>query len=843
MDVYDNRRKNWEDLDVTREEIESLTECLKKEEFRKLLIEYAEEVTDPDNRKIYEKEITQLEKERGVDVTFVNPEPGYVIKTSINGEKKCFVNISKSDTVAKPTSHPSQVEGHRGLQWSIPYTLVPPREDFDKKNVRCTVFDVVFHPDTLYLASKNEHFRDIVNSTALDGVENNFKVKLDRKNLKFPKMNFKGVTQPTVIRKPSEAPSKEPLDMEPEIYQKIMASYDENRDRQLNQEEKPRSRSPPPTTYFKKNVSNSENSNSSYTVPKFTIKHRSCIELNEFENHRNARMNCTIPQKLVIVIELPLLKSANDASLDVQERSLCLRSEKPAKYLLELPLPYRINAEGGEAKFDTKHKKLTIVLPVIRTVIPLRDSIEDSGVDTDNGSPPPCSNDNDRLNGSVSPSSQDRETAKAPLISDLIEDSAVFNDRALRTSDSDNSIISFMDPNVKYSLPPFTCNLYDNLLAITVNVKNVDPESIRHRTLDNDSGIHVLLTSIGAGFYPVCYSLCLKIHDHSVDPTSLTVEPWDNNVVFTLSLKNSNDIGSYSVGLNEEFMEQKDLPAATSLKKKFDELMVATEPETDRRIEVIAEGDDVVVNISPKHIDSDEEGETGDEHMKREHRKQHLTKSRSVSESSGDELPNSACSTRSKGILKSRRTHGLSRSVSESSFDDSAMLASSTDLHYDSVHDFNSESDCSSFKKTVRFNDVVSRQLYRSNSSILGQRKKNQRKLKNKKRAHERRVSESENSETEEKDKYKVNTKESSECSDGPETVKPILNRDKLSEHRKTASMEIDARKNSTNPIHKCKRSNKSKENDETLCDADKENTKDIVKTEFKNDLIFDLDM
>ena len=176
MDAYDNRKNNWEDLDVTREELVSFTECLKKEEFRKLLIEYAEEVSNPENRRIYEKEITQLEKERGVDVTFVNPEPGYVIKTSLNGDKKCFVNISKSETVGKPSSQPTYEEGHRGLQWSIPYSLSPPRDDLDKKNVRCTVFDVVFHPDTLYLASKNARFAKIVNNTAMDGVESSFKV-------------------------------------------------------------------------------------------------------------------------------------------------------------------------------------------------------------------------------------------------------------------------------------------------------------------------------------------------------------------------------------------------------------------------------------------------------------------------------------------------------------------------------------------------------------------------------------------------------------------------------------------------------------------------------------------
>lgn len=50
----------------------------------------------------------------------------------------------------------------------------------------------------------------------------------------------------------------------------------------------------------------------------------------------------------------------------------------------------------------------------------------------------------------------------------------------------------------------------------------------------------------------------------------------------------------------------------------------------------------------------------------------------------------------------------------------------------------------SSSKKSVRFNEVVQRQIYRSGSSILGQRNKNQKKAEQKKRRQaERRASES----------------------------------------------------------------------------------------------------
>lgn len=45
-------------------------------------------------------------------------------------------------------------------------------------------------------------------------------------------------------------------------------------------------------------------------------------------------------------------------------------------------------------------------------------------------------------------------------------------------------------------------------------------------------------------------------------------------------------------------------------------------------------------------------------------------------------------------------------------------------------------------EKSVRFSDSVQRQLYRSNSSILGQKKKNQRRNKNKRKVRERANSE-----------------------------------------------------------------------------------------------------
>lgn len=134
--------------------------------------------------------------------------------------------------------------------------------------------------------------------------------------------------------------------------------------------------------------------------------------------------------------------------------------------------------------------------------------------------------------------------------------------------------------------------------------------------------------------------------------------------------------------------------------------------------------------------------------------------------------------------------------------------------------------------------------FHRSNSSILGQRKKNQRKLRNKKRAHDRRTSESENSESEERaEKYKVSHKNESDDNDSQiDKVKPILNHDKSIVHKKSEHIDIDNKRSQCS--HPSKR-NAENEADKTNSWDNKyaDNESNGVKEVFKNDLIFDLDI
>lgn len=278
----------WDKLDITADEVNKIEKALKNEEFRKLLVEYCQEISDPVNRKKYEEEIKQMENERGFDVTFIHPNPGYVIKTSANGQTKTFINIASNEKIDKPEKETSiNSKGEKGSNWSIPYSLSPPRPDQDNRGALCHVYDAIFNPMVLELASKNSAFRDLVNNTALNAVEEAFKVELDKTNLKFPKLKYKGVAKPAVIRKKGENP---PTEFEPSPIDQYYPPL-----KQENQ-----------SIRRKKAVELETHPVNKYATPKYKIVERHSVELN---NEADMKTDLDKPKEIAVTIDLPLLNS------------------------------------------------------------------------------------------------------------------------------------------------------------------------------------------------------------------------------------------------------------------------------------------------------------------------------------------------------------------------------------------------------------------------------------------------------------------------------------------------------------------------------------------------------
>lgn len=92
----------------------------------------------------------------------VTPRPGFVAKTRSATRRgaKVFINICQHEAVDTPQPMEAGEDGSVPLR--IPLSLGPPREDLDKDGELCTVYDVVFHPDTVTNSLADTDFRQLM---------------------------------------------------------------------------------------------------------------------------------------------------------------------------------------------------------------------------------------------------------------------------------------------------------------------------------------------------------------------------------------------------------------------------------------------------------------------------------------------------------------------------------------------------------------------------------------------------------------------------------------------------------------------------------------------------------
>ncbi|KAJ8341668.1 hypothetical protein SKAU_G00339590 [Synaphobranchus kaupii] len=359
-----------EELNLNPEEINRFSKAFKDEKFREMLRDYAEEISNPENKKKYEEEIALMEQERGMDIKFVHPKPERVLKTSLNGKQKCFINICSNDLIDKPECKAERgVDGRVGQQWSLPYSLTPGRPDMDPKGIKYMIYDVIFNPDALYIAGKNDRFMKLIESTALQGVRDQFKVKLDEKNFKVLKIKYKGVPNATVIRKPLLGHPDKEKHAEPNDPLSFPYPYDDSQSKSHKAQEGPRPKNCEQNQTKVAQIQADLDNTTKPTEPHYTVKYRSYVDLQDYRCSRDSAPDPR-PKEIIITIDLPLLKSAEKADLNVTEKFIVLESLKPS-YRLELPLAYPVDENKGGAKFNKIKKQLTITLPVLPLKNPL----------------------------------------------------------------------------------------------------------------------------------------------------------------------------------------------------------------------------------------------------------------------------------------------------------------------------------------------------------------------------------------------------------------------------------------------------------------------------------------
>ncbi|XP_013383361.1 protein kintoun isoform X1 [Lingula anatina] len=766
-----SKRGGLEGLDLSSDEIKRLTNALKNEEFQKLFAEYAEEISDPENRKRYEEEIAQLESERGMDITFVNPDPGYVIKTTVNGEQKAFINICKNEHIDKPQmTKELGPNGKTRVGWQIPHSFSPPRDDLDKGGQKCKVYDVVFNPDAYRMAESNARFKKMIQDTAFDGIERQFDVKLDRKNLKFPKMKFKGVPVATVIRKrKDEGPNEQDkpatnvegdADDDDDPLSKLPYPYDNKtteEKRIAREEELAKQNAKKAETEAKTKVTaTSTKDPDAAEIPVYHIIHRSDMDLGDYRNAPDAKTS-TRPKELAVVVTLPLLKSAANIDLEIFEKRLLLESETPAKYKLDLKLPYPVDETKGSAKFDKSKRQLIITLPVLPAETPKLPSFID-----DKEENPPLQN------GTLSNSAVDGK----PLV-EVISSLENENPSATATApvSSTNHSVKLQIP---YSLPEYDIFQDETNVSVILNVRRVDKASCN--ATFTQAGCLLQMTSLGSGGFPNHYSICLSFPDkHCLAKDMCTVDIGETNVV--VLLKKNEDCQSqwesYSVGLNEDHLEERLFVTENTLEKELTGMkeqngqataqQVMPEVEVtemnDQKVTLLVKGNNGPVNpgaFSRQTPDVELEDPSGNtaENIEvvfdKEVPKLHsILKQRSTSES-GSEKQRHASGDSSGGRARStsESSVGKQRTISESSTDDlSASLSASHNsynsesLQSNSNSDSGEEGDHPRLKKSVSFSEDVDSVHYKSGAAISAFHNT----LKNKKRRARKREQKQEN--------------------------------------------------------------------------------------------------
>lgn len=493
-----------EELELSAEEAERLQRAFRDEQFRALFAEYAAELADPDQRKLYEEEVAALERERGVEVRFVHPEAGYVLRTSQAGSRRCYLNVCSNPQVGAPQARP-EPGGHR---WALPYSLAPGREELDRGGRRRLVYDVVFHPAALRLAARSPRFRRLLSDTALEAVERHCAVQLDRSNATVLRgTKYKGVPQVPVIRTPLPGGAPPPPD---------------DGDSPLPPFPFPPASAPPPAAPPAARPAGP-------TTPRWSIRHRSYVDLQDYRCCRDSAPS-PVPRELVVTVDLPLLSSAAQAALEIRGRELRLDSQRPA-YRLRLRLPYDVDENAGRAAFNKAQRQLSVTLPVVPPPGPQEppgpggERLEEAEPGSEGLDEPPAVEAGGGAAASPAPSSSSSPEPSAPSAPSGLDGAAPQcpPPRAAEGSPGGMAVPRSSGSPVAALRPPFQCRQDEASLTLLLHVPAIWPQSLsgavgtNHYSLrfSSDTGTYALFLQFPPANRLVSPEISISVSAHN----------------------------------------------------------------------------------------------------------------------------------------------------------------------------------------------------------------------------------------------------------------------------------------------------------------------------------------
>lgn len=108
---------------------------------------------------------------------------------------------------------------------------------------------------------------------------------------------------------------------------------------------------------------------------------------------------------------------------------------------------------------------------------------------------------------------------------------------------------SFLESSINYTLPHFTYNRFENVVAFTLHVKNVESNSIV--AIETANNYRLKFSTIGSGYFNNYYAFYFAMPMGTATILeSPRVETWDNNVVIQIELDSIDNFTAYDIGVS-----------------------------------------------------------------------------------------------------------------------------------------------------------------------------------------------------------------------------------------------------------------------------------------------------
>ncbi|XP_071941802.1 PIH1 domain-containing protein 1-like [Antedon mediterranea] len=264
------------------------------------------------------------------ECNLVQPQPGMCVKTKDLHGNKIFINICQSSEMPSPLDITEEelvqiLQSDEPGDYRVPMSLGEAHAEIDKAGKGCTAYDVLISQEFYAKISKSNFFKGFFVTVVYEGIENKFKLAVDRNHewtiLKHRKTM--GPLQQHNIRKKSK----------PRILE--MDSIEETADVQIKQ--------------TKKLITEVDDSHQpSVPEPKY-IMMREPIDGQ--------------PEFIVVEVQLPNVKTAKSLTLDLGEDRILLKA-RPNVYLMDVYLPFDIVQDESGAQYNRDNTVLTLTLPV-----------------------------------------------------------------------------------------------------------------------------------------------------------------------------------------------------------------------------------------------------------------------------------------------------------------------------------------------------------------------------------------------------------------------------------------------------------------------------------------------